>query len=242
MSARIERFTVRRTPQLEVRLPSGSLHVRTGDADEVLIEVEGRRADEFNITQSGGAIVVEHDGRRGVGTASHQVHITTPTGSGLSARVASADISTDGELGSVRLATASGDARIGSTVASLEAKTASGRLSADMVTGGVRVRTASGNVEIETATREVSVVTASGNVRIADALGDVTAKTASGRIAIDRFDGDLCAARTVSGGVRIGVPPGRTVQVDLSSLSGKIDLPSEPSEPSEPSGTGTIRP
>ena len=235
MTVRRESFPVNRPQLLELRVPSGQLDVRCSDVSEVTVEISGRNASEFNVTQSGSTVHVEHEGRRGIGGASHEVVVTAPAGSRLLARVASANITTDGEFGDVTIATASGDALIGSSVEGLDVKTASGRLEVELCTGPLRVRTASGRVQVSAVTRDASIATASGDISIIDATGDVNAKTASGRIVVDRFDGEHCSLKTVSGGVRVGVPLGRTVQVDLQSLSGRIDLPSEPGEHS---GTG----
>ena len=230
MNTRRESFSVKRPQLVEVRLPSGQLEVRADNADEVTVQISGRNADEFNVSQSGSTVNVQFEGRRGIGSSSHEVIVTAPPGSRLVARVASADITTDGEFGDVTIATASGDAFVGSVVEALDVKTASGRLEVEKCTGPLRVRTASGRVHVVTATREASIATASGDIVVENATGDVNAKTASGRIAIERFDGDLCSVKTVSGRVRVGVPPDRTVQVDLQSLSGRIDLPSEPTQ------------
>lgn len=230
MSSRREVFSVGRPPQLDIRLPSGSLDVHADAEDSVIVDIEGRHADEFSVTQSGGTITVLYDGRRSIVGSSHDVTISAPADTKLTARVASADVTTDGDLGDVLLATASGDVHIACVTGSLDAKTASGRMTVEQASGPVRVRTASGNISIQASDQDASITTASGNIRIGDAKGDVSLKTASGRVTVDEFDGDVCSVKSVSGGVKVGVPTERTVRFDLTSLSGRIDVPSEPGQ------------
>lgn len=228
MTLRQERFEVRRPQHVEVRLPSGKLYVVAEGDEEVVVEIDGRYSGDFTVTQSGSTVQISHEARRTLGGASHDVFVKAPEGSSVDARVASADVSTRGRLADVMVATASGDLSVDEAHGSVDAKTASGRVVVDHCSGSLRARTASGRIEIHRLAGDAGVVTASGDVRITDAGGDVSTKTASGRITVDRFDGELCSIKTVSGSVRVGVPTGRTVNVDLQSLSGRIDLPSEP--------------
>ena len=107
MSSRRETFAVKRPQTLDVRLPSGQLEVRADGEDLVTVQVDGRYADDFEISQTGSTVVVSYDGRRGIGSGSHDVIITAPAQSRLTARVASADVTTDGTFGDITLATAS---------------------------------------------------------------------------------------------------------------------------------------
>jgi len=231
MSDISRRFEVRRTPSLNVRLPSGRVTVAEGSADEVLVGVSGRLADRFVIEQSGPEITVRLDDKRSRG--GHEVEIVAPPSTDLWVQTSAADITCSGSFGDVRLVTASGDLRLGGA-GDVDVKTASGDVFIERSEGRLRARTASGDVHVDEAAGDVSVVTASGDVGIDDVLGDVSAKTASGRISLDQFRGSTVTLKTVSGGVRVAVVSGRTVSLDLQSLTGSISLPEE----RDGSGTG----
>jgi DUF4097 and DUF4098 domain-containing protein YvlB len=65
-------------------------------------------------------------------------------------------------------------------------------------------------------------------VLIGAAKENVNVKTGSGRVRISEFDGTAFAAKTVSGDISVRVPTGRTLRVDLKTLSGTVRLPGDP--------------
>jgi hypothetical protein len=218
---------VKRTPNINVRLPSGRVNIAEGGLDSVSVRINGRLADRFVVEQAGPEITVRMDQERRV-TGSHDVDIVAPRGSGILIQTASADTVCEGDFGDVRIASASGNVRVDG-VDDADIKTASGGIAVTRSDGRLRIRTASGHVEVESAGADVSVVTASGDVDIDDVKGDVIAKTASGGVSVDGFRGSTANVKTVSGRVRLGVVGGRTVGLDLQSLTGAITLPKEPS-------------
>lgn len=237
MSTVSRRFEVNRTPEITVRLSSGRVSVSEGPSDEVTVVVSGRLAERFVIEQNGPDIDIRMEQERRL-SGSHDIEVVTPRGSGLTAQTAAADIVCTGRLGDVRIVSASGHVRADG-IETADLKTVSGNISVAHLAGRLRARTASGNVEVESATDDVSVVTASGNVSVNDTTGDVSAKTASGRVDIDAFRGAMIGVKTVSGNVKVGIVPGRTVGLDLQSLTGAIRLPKEPT--SGPAGGPELR-
>ena len=63
--------------------------------------------------------------------------------------------------------------------------------------------------------------------------------TASGDVSVGRHEGDELTISTVSGDVALALAPGRRVDVDLNTLSGRIDLPAAPAAPLQPA-TGAV--
>lgn len=228
MNEQTYEFAVGRRPDLYVRVPAGRLTLLEGDESTVRVEVRGKRASEFIVEQSGSEISVRYDSRRSIASASHDVEVTAPPWSNLTAQTASADVTVEGTMGEVRIVTASGDVRLDTCLDGGEMKTASGDVQVGRTGDRLRVRSASGDVTVDTADGDLSVSTAAGDVVVDQVAGDMTVKTASGECVVRRFDGSSISVKTVSGTVRIGLAKGRTVGVDLQSLTGRITLPTEP--------------
>lgn len=231
MTERRETFPSGQLRSVSIRIPAGSVTVRgmaSGD-DQAELVVRGQAADRLDVELDGGELVVAHDQRVTFGSVTYAVELTVPPVSTIGVRTASADVRVTGVPADVRIETASGDVAVRDTERQIDIRTASG----DILMGGdndrIRIRTASGDVSLEEASRGASVVSASGDVRMERAGDAVTVKTASGQIAVDHFDGHTLSAKSISGDVRFGVPSGRTLQVDLQTLSGDMRLPSEPS-------------
>jgi DUF4097 and DUF4098 domain-containing protein YvlB len=148
---------------------------------------------------------------------------------GLLGQGGSFDVTVELPAGSsARISTASADVRCTGELGSLTVSTASGQLQAERVTGPAEVKTASGSVRIEQA-GTARVTTASGEVWLTRAAGEVSVKTASGDVRIEQACGERAEAMTASGDVRIAIPPGRDVYLDLSTVSGDVSSGLEPS-------------
>jgi DUF4097 and DUF4098 domain-containing protein YvlB len=219
-------FAVGGGPRVEVRFPSGSLRVRGGSPEEIHVQVRGRRAEDFLLDQRGDTVYVEFEAR-GL-SASHEVAIHVPDGTAVEVRTASADVESAADLSDLTVATASGDVLAGDAGGQVDIRTASGDIKVDRAGEWLRVRTASGDVRVARADGGASIVSASGDVTIGAAQENVTVKTASGRVRIGEFDGTTFAAKTVSGDIAVRVPTGRTLHVDLQTLSGNVRIPGEP--------------
>jgi DUF4097 and DUF4098 domain-containing protein YvlB len=75
--------------------------------------------------------------------------------------------------------------------------------------------------------------TASGDVVIGKSTGTLSIATLSGDIRVDRHTGPDLNVKSMSGGVRIGIPPRTRLEVDATTLSGKVILPT-PQPSSDP--------
>jgi DUF4097 and DUF4098 domain-containing protein YvlB len=90
------------------------------------------------------------------------------------------------------------------------------------VDGSLKIAIASGDVTAGAVLGGTDVKSASGDLRIKIAATGVKAKTASGDITVGTLrSGDLDAT-CISGDVTVGIPEGRTVDVRLDSLTGRV--------------------
>jgi DUF4097 and DUF4098 domain-containing protein YvlB len=92
------------------------------------------------------------------------------------------------------------------------------------VLGRATLGSASGDLRVESVAQGVDARTASGDVAIGRASGDVSVSTASGDVGIERAGSGSVRIKTASGDVSLGVVPGLRVWLDLSSVSGRVDL------------------
>jgi hypothetical protein len=230
---------------LTVRNASGTVTVTAADTDSSTVDVEpidssaeaAELARRTTANLAGGRLVVEVPERRGLlGFRPYRVsvRVTVPTGSRVTTRAASANVTCAGRFGAVTVHTASGDASVDDVDGDVEVHAASGRLR--LRSGGrVEAHTASGKVDIGRATGDVEVHAASGDVRVGVAEASVRVKTASGRVSIEEARQGTVDVHAASGDLRVGVRAGVVARLDLNTVSGRVrsELPVEDSRPAE---------
>lgn len=219
---RRETFRVGERPELEVRLASGSVRVVQGATGTVDVRVRGRDLEAFVIEQHGDHILLRTPPGMGIRWRDYEVDVTAPPEVVVKAGLASADLAIDGSVAGLRLDLASGDCRARSVTGDVAIKSASGDIDLGDVGGEVSISSASGDVRLRRLGGGVTVTTASGAIGMDAVEGDVRAKSASGDIEVRGFGGTDLRAMTMSGDVWVGLPHGRTVDVDLSTLSGRV--------------------
>lgn len=231
---RDERFTVIDHVHIDVELAAGSVLVRTAAAGAVTVSVDAANADDFAIAFLGDTVVV-HQGRR---SRSARLVIEVPTGSDVSLKGASVDVSARGALGALRSRTASGDIDADDVVR-LDVSVASGEARVGLVRTDATFTTTSGDVVVRSVGGRLAAALASGDLRVEHVLGDVDAGTASGDVTLGRCDGAAIAIRTLSGDIRLGLPSGIRVEPEISTLSGRVVLPQ--AAPAGSAATGSDR-
>lgn len=234
MSDRIEQFEVGRSVRITATTRSGDIIVLPGSDGIVKVAIDGSGAERFDIEQLGDLIVVEPRSKGRLRTSSADVVLTVPPGASLELAGASGDIRVQAEVATVRAGVASGDVRISRVVGTCRVNSASGDITIDEA-GDVEVNTASGTVRIGTVQRSLRLNAASGDAFIDEIGTDATCKVASGDVRIGRFSGTELRFKAMSGDLRVGIPPRRTVDLDLRSMSGEFrnHLPSASGLPSE---------
>ena len=199
---RDESFAVAGHVNIDIDVSAGAVLVRTAASGAVAVSVDTGNASDFTIALMGDTVVAR-SGRR---SRSARVVVDCPAGTDVSVRGASIDVTARGPLGSLRVRTASGDVEAEDLVR-LEATSASG----DMRVGLVRT-VVTGSV-------------ASGDLRIERVGGDIEFGSVSGDVSVGRCDGSSIEIRSLSGDVRIGLPSGIRVDPEISTLSGRVVLP-----------------
>ncbi|MGB6163135.1 MAG: DUF4097 family beta strand repeat-containing protein [Pseudonocardiaceae bacterium] len=163
------------------------------------------------------------------------IQVNAPSGSSISARSGSADVTVTGVAASVDAATGSGQVQAQRCTGAAEVRTGSGDVRLGTVLGRLQVRTGSGQIDvtsIEGAQGSATVQAGSGDVRLGSVnLGavkhEINARTGSGDLTVV----DACAGglelTTGSGQLRVGIHPGVRAELDVSSGSGhaRSDLP-----------------
>jgi DUF4097 and DUF4098 domain-containing protein YvlB len=97
------------------------------------------------------------------------------------------------------------------------------------------VNTASGTVRLGRVDRSLRINAASGNVYIDEIGESAICKVASSDVRIGAFDGSEFRLKSMSGDLVLGLPRRRTIDLDFTSLSGKLrnKLPKGDGSPSE---------
>jgi DUF4097 and DUF4098 domain-containing protein YvlB len=137
---------------------------------------------------------------------------------------ASADVEVLTPVGRLEVASASGDV-VFDTAGRLQTKTASGTVMGKGVDGEARCITASGDIRIGVIGDRADLSTASGDVVIEQCHGELSVASLSGDIRVGRHTGPDLNAKSMSGGVQIGIPSRTRLDLDASTLSGKVSLP-----------------
>jgi DUF4097 and DUF4098 domain-containing protein YvlB len=236
--------------RLRLEIPKGRVQVIAVETAETTVELVPMNGDmlaqawiaEAQVAQHGDEIVVmvrKHGlAFFGVGGAI-EATIRVPLGSAADLTTGSGRITTDGRLGNVRAAsgsgavilaqvadvhahTGSGEITIASASGSANAKTGNGRVTIGKVGGDARIATGSGHAELAGAAGEAHVTTASGNIDVGEAGDILEAFAASGRIRVRRADHGRVKAKSISGGVSVGVAAGVSAWLDLSTTSGRV--------------------
>ena len=192
--------------------------------DEIVVRGPNLRWSLFSLLGSG----------RGIDAV-----VATPAGSDATLSIGAGRIETTGRLATVRANTGAGNLHIaecadvhantgagnidiGVVTASAETKTGAGNVKIGKVGANAEITTAAGNARIEEITGAARMKTAHGNIEIGAAGDSLDAFTSSGNVRVSRADHGYVRARTVSGGVSVGVASGVAALLDLRTVSGRV--------------------
>ena len=216
---------------LVAKLAAGTLFVAAEQRYTAVVDVQPldgssasrTAAEETLVEMRGSALHVESPDRgwRMGRSGRIRVDIRLPEDSSLNVKLASADGRLEGRYGDATISSASGDVTVGHVTGTLSLRTASADAQVAEVDGTATMDTASGDIVVGSAAADLTADTASGDVTVEQAAGPVRVRSASGDIRIGtvrRGNADLV---TVSGDVRVGIPAGTSVWLDLSTASGK---------------------
>ena len=226
---------------LRVRAASGTVTVTAADTGTSTVEVTAvddaaRELAENTVVRLDGDRLTVEMPERLVGFSLRRrridITITVPTGSSLSTRCASADVTATGTVATAIVHTASGDVSLEKVEGDAEVHCSSGEITIGSARA-TKVHSASGRVRIDHAAGDVEVHAASGRIRVGVADASVNAKAASGDITVEDARSGVVSLNAASGDLHIGVRAGVTAHLDVSSVSGRIrsDLPIDDAAP-----------
>jgi len=221
---RNERWEVGDRPSLDVRVPVGSIEVYAGDAGVVHLSLDASDVDDFEIFKSGDRISVRHPSRWRMRGRSSRLVANVPVGTDVEINSSSGEVRLVGQLGVVRVHTASGQIDVGGATR-LDIVTASGSCGCGDIAGDANISSVSGDCTMRHVGGRLEVSMTSGQLRVDRCDGDLMASSASGDVRIGCCGGSDISVRSISGDVRVGLPPGIRVEADISTISGRATLP-----------------
>jgi DUF4097 and DUF4098 domain-containing protein YvlB len=223
VSDRIESFEVGERVEVDASTTAGEIVVTPGSPGTVTVSLTGPGAPSYRVERRGDVISVEPE-RGGLVRrfSSTDVRLDVPPQTSLVLSSASGEIIVNAAVEDLTASSASGDVKAGAVARSAKIRTASGDVYLDRVGDRLGIETASGDVRVGEVGRDLVVTTASGDIWI-DAVGEsIEIRSASGDATIRRFEGSDLAAKTLSGDIRVGIPPHRLLEVDIDILSGQL--------------------
>lgn len=203
MGERTETFDVGARPLVQVSLRAGDVRFVRGDPGRVQVSVDGSGADRFRIEQVGDTVIVEPEKGRGRSLRKADILVVIPEGADIDVQVTAGDLSCNVDIGVASVATTAGDIRL-------------------RACRSARLKSVSGDVAVADVAEDLDIAATSGDISVASVAGPMSAKTASGDISVAKFGGNRCHLQSMAGDVAIGIPSGRTLRVDIQTLSGII--------------------
>ncbi|MDP2293777.1 MAG: DUF4097 family beta strand repeat-containing protein [Actinomycetota bacterium] len=221
---RHEQWSVGERPSLDIGVPVGFIDVRTGDAGIIQLTLESAAAADFEITNTGDRVSVRHPSRWSLRGRNCRLTVTVPAGTDVTVDSASAEVRLTGRYGAVRVRTASGDIQVDRALR-LDVTTASGTIACGTVDGDTSLSSVSGDCTLKSVDGRLDVTVTSGDLRVDTCAGDVSMASTSGSARVGHCGGSDISVRSISGDVRLGLPSGIRVEADLSTVSGRAQLP-----------------
>jgi len=185
-------------------------------ARSAAVDVTAGESD--GVTVDGGSIEHTAEGAEIKG-GSLRLRVGCPAGSDVRIATASGRVTTRGPLGDLHVATRSGRVTV-EQADRVEVRTMSGRVDIGACEGECRCVVTSGAVHIDRA-GSADVTSTSAKVEIGD-VGDAAVTLMSGRVDLGTRRGTAVKVRTMSGAVRVRVPPDARPRTTLKARVGKV--------------------
>jgi DUF4097 and DUF4098 domain-containing protein YvlB len=219
---------------LRLQSRSGRVHVIAEPRDDVEAETD----DVNSFMEDDGKTLVIRSGRGG----SKPLTVRCPVDTDVVIGTHSGPVRLEGRLGIVRVTTMSGTVEL-QDAEEADVRTMSGNIDVGVCRGRCRLNAISGKVSVVQAD-VATASTVSGSIKLDRVLGDARARSVSGSIDMGASGDSAIAVKTVSGKVRIALPPGTEPQtffrtrghvtcdfprggdcrIDCASLSGSIEV------------------
>lgn len=232
MNARRVDLPVAVTLRLQSR--SGSIDVIAEPRDDVEVDGEGATAH----VEEGGSAVTIRAGRGG----SRPMTVRCPVGTDINMGTQSGTVTAEGEVGTLSVTTISGTIDV-EAAEQADLRTMSGQITLGRCSLRCRMGSVSGRVSAGAIARGAAQ-SISGAITINDVAGDFKARSVNGTIDVRTRGVGRVAMKTVSGKIRITLPPGTAPEthfktrgrvesllpaghdciIEAGSMSGSIEL------------------
>lgn len=265
---------------VRVDIPAGRIEaVGIAGRDEVTVVVnptnrlragDREAAENASVERVGDAVVVTVPARTSMlgRPDSVDVIIEGPEGLDIDAATKYGEVRLTGELGRVRVGASFGAVRVDRAAAlevvgghgsvhvaevagSAEVRLTNGAARVGRVGGTLRVTGTNGSLRVEEVLGSASLTTTNGAIQVGTAAGGVQARSSNGSIRVDALAGGVSRLEATHGSVKVGVPRGTAVWLDVSSSHGdvrtELDADHGPVDGEEPvelharTGYGSIR-
>ncbi len=214
---------------------AGSVRITGWNRNEVSVEgTLGEGTKQLDFESSRGEVIIkvvlpDEEERRARGIRNiegSELEIRVPSGSRLEIETLSADITSSGVTGDLRLNALSGNIEVSGTVSDIWAKTLSGDITINDRQASVSVNTLSGTIVIGEAVGTVSASSLSGDINITGRAVekiDITSTSGDIRYRGELATGAMAAVENFSGEVTLMLPAAVSADFDISTFSGDID-------------------
>jgi len=217
-----KRFTVSGVPELKLTTFDGAIEVRTGDAKNVIVEIEKRGPTQEGIDQL--RVETKQDGDRIEIEVKHPAReiVTFGIGASSSAKL----IVTMPRDGNVTAKSGDGSIRIDGVRGRLDLRTGDGSIRGRDLGGQLTLYTGDGSVTLEETTGDLDVETGDGSVSVAGKLGAVKLHTSDGTITLRADAGTAMTGdwsmTTGDGGISLYLPSDFAAELDAHTGDGSI--------------------
>ena len=222
-----KRIALTGAPNLTVKSFNGSIELRPGEANEILVDIE-RRAETLDeakrivvdTSESGGNVVI--DARPPHRRNRNFLHFGSWTSPAVRLT-----ITVPREL-TVEAVTGDGSIDVRDLRGEIELRSGDGSIRLQRVEGQIRVNTGDGSVMAREIQGAVAVTTGDGPVEMTGRFDALRARTGDGPIGIDALPGSAVSREwnitTGDGGVRLRLPSGLNADVDAHTGDGAITM------------------
>ena len=223
-------FPTSSTVRIQVAIAVGRVQVQVRDQDSAVgLHITGEKepdqvAVDHAVDPDGSLRVTVTESRRKIAAWKRRkgltISIEVPPQTTLVIDGAAVDLQSDGQLDCVRFTSAAGHARLAQVVGDVDVKGAAGGVTVDRVGGHLNVHLASGDVVAASVAEGANLRTASGDISLGALAGDSSISSLSGDIEIGSAHPGSLSVHVVSGDVGVGIAPGVSTSLDISTLSG----------------------
>lgn len=227
-----KKFDVKPGGLLKLSSDVGEVKVTGGSsgAVSILAEIEGRDAEDFEVSASQSGNSVEVIGKAKVEgfwnnfRAEVKFTVTVPAEFNVVVQTSGGGIEVQSLKGEVRMETSGGGIAVVNVSGKVEGQTSGGSIKAENVNGTVILETSGGGIRGQGLDGDVSVETSGGSIKLADVKGKVHAETSGGGIAVAVTGPNKgIHVETSGGGIDVSIGKNVGAEIDAATSGGDVD-------------------